>query len=93
MDWAEGDHCSGGVWIIFRVLFVRADMINHMSFALTVRPVISATGPADTGGSPRVPRLARADAPPAAPERARIDLPPLPEVFEEQDAERWDGMA
>jgi hypothetical protein len=67
-------------------------MNNHMSLALITRPVISASA-GDEGASPRFGRLARTDVSTAATVRPRIDVAPLPEVVEEQDPERWDGMA
>ena len=68
-------------------------MNNHMSLALISRPMIATDSAGDAGASPRLPRLARTDVQSNAVERTRIDLPPLPEALEEQDPERWDGMA
>jgi hypothetical protein len=73
---------------------------SQMSLALMSRPLIAM---ADTGGSatdgvvpsPRFPHLTAAEAPsvPPTPTRSPAEVPPFPEIFEEQDAERWDGMA
>ena len=68
-----------------------------MGFALNSSALVAVTGANEGGLSPRFPRPAHAEAATTAAtvvaSRTAVEPPPQPEVFEEQDAERWDGMA
>ena len=62
-----------------------------MSLAVMYAPMaVDSRRPETSSGFPRLARDAKAT---ASPQRPRVEAPRTPEVFDEEDAERWDGMA
>ncbi len=62
-----------------------------MSLAvLSVRMSVDSRRPAQP---PAFPRLARPGDGKDQRDRPRVEAPPVPEALDEQDPERWDGMA
>jgi hypothetical protein len=62
-----------------------------MSLAVMYAPVGLDSQPSEP--PPAFPRLARDAKAETAPQRQPIEAPPVSEEVEEEDTERWDGMA
>ena len=61
--------------------------------SLALKNSQTASAPRGSEPSPVFPRLAREQQPGGEVERRRVEAPPSDRLVDEEDPERWDGMA